>query len=762
MKIFKVNGIPFTISKGSILCLEPVCLDIETSNNHAEKPEDLRTWIVSIQVYFNNEYYLFRTPEELVKWFNKIYKRLKLYPTSKYKKKLIIYIHNASYDLSYLLPYINLLPDFGYSNQGIIEGPNKILTYVRGSLEFRCSYLLTSMSLEKWSKEMNVEHKKQVGLYDYDAIIYPDTKLSDNQKIYDKYDVLSMRECLEKQMQYHNDTLATIPLTSTGYVRRNLRKSCRKDKYYRNEFFYDNRLNPDLFTYYLRSYAGGITHNNRFYKDIVVKIGEKYTYIDGTEIKVNNIGHRDFKSHYPTQMTCYLFPLGIPQLIYKNDMDFAMTIDTILSWYPQFSSMCVIRFYEANLKDIRISMPFMQHSKCYETHFIRNILDNGRIISAKGEWIMYVDNLTLDILNEQYELDYEILEVYRMINKPLPDCITSVVDKYFKGKSDKKNLVNELIEELGKLDPKTTEAEFDLMQDKKLLNAIYGCTATNPLRDKIEITEDIEYRYIQTYSNIDDISEGLKAYYNGRNNYLAYQVGCTVTALARHELYEYIKVIGYEKCLYCDTDSIFYIKDDKTEKAIESLNAEKKKKAHKVILDNDKEEYYDCFGPEPDCLAFKGLHSKCYGVVTDKGLELTIAGIPAKTLIDKYEDLPIYYTREYELAGINPKRVIQANIIAKKLNKDLKIKIRKPIEALNKLSDGFTFTINTGVSAIYIGATGYNTKREITHINIDGHEISTAGGCVIRKLKSKVVHDIDYNISFDEKIIQDYEIESIQ
>lgn len=739
MKTFTRYGIEFAFAKGAIYCMEAVFLDIETSNNHAEDPKELRTWISSIQVLFNGKYYLFRYPEELIKWFEGLYKNLRLYPSKKFKKKLIIYIHNASYDLSYLIPYINMLPDFDYSNQGIIEGPNKFLSYVRGSLEFRCSYLLSGMSLEKWSKEMNIEHKKQVGLYDYDKVIYPDQELTDKEQIYDKYDVLAMQECLEKQMEYHGDNLVTIPFTSTGYIRRTLRRSCNNDKYYRNEYFYDNRLNAELYDYMLKSYAGGMTHNNRFYRDTIIQSGKEYEYTNNEFVYVNIIGHRDFKSHYPSQMTCYSFPLGQPQLIYKSDMGFYMTIGEILSWYPTFSSMSVIRFYNAELRDYRISMPFMQFSKCYEAKFNSKMLDNGRVLYASGEWIMFLDNLTLKILSEQYELEYEVLESWRMINKPLPDCIIKVIDKYFKGKSDKKNLVHSLTEEFGKLDPKTIEAEFELMQDKKGLNGIYGCAATNPLRDQFEVTDTVEFLLKQSYNDLDSINEGLIKYYKGRNNFLAYQVGVWVTAAARYELYEYIKAIGYNKCLYCDTDSIFYIKDDETEAAIEALNAEKKKKAHKIILDNGKEEYYDEFTSEPDCLAFKGLHSKCYGVVTEKGLELTIAGVPARTLVDIKDGELIYVTREEELAQGE----------------------KDPIKALDHLANGFEFKINAGVSALYIGAEGFESPRIPQVMEIDGHKIHTAGGCVIKKLDKKVIRDVDFNIMLNDNYQEGFDIDSM-
>ena len=39
-----------------------------------------------------------------------------------------------------------------------------------------------------------------IGLYDYDAVLYPDSDLSEDSQKYDLYDVLSMKECLEKQL----------------------------------------------------------------------------------------------------------------------------------------------------------------------------------------------------------------------------------------------------------------------------------------------------------------------------------------------------------------------------------------------------------------------------------------------------------------------------------------------------------------------------------------------------------------------------------
>ena len=113
---------------------------------------------------------------------------------------------------------------------------------------------------------------------------------------------------------------------------------------------------------------------------------------------------------------------------------------------------------------------------------------------------------------------------------------------------------------------------------------------------------------------------------------------------------------------------------------------------------------------------------------------------------------PIYFTREEELSVLDPN--VKDRIKAKK-EKD-------PIKALDHLKDGFEFKINAGVSAIYIGAEGFGSERIPKVLNIDGHEIHTAGGCIIRKLESKIVHDVDYNIKVNDNIDNSFNIDSLQ
>lgn len=697
---------------------EVISLDIETSwNKDIKNP---KCWIVSIQVYFLGNYYFFRKPTELIEWYQSLIERYNLSP----EKKIVNIIHNASFDLSYLIAWFQAyLPHD--EMEGIYLDKNKILTYQQYCFEWRCTYLLTQKSLATWSEDMAIEHPKKVGLYNYSATHYQDDELDVNELVYDKYDVLALSECFVKQLEAHEDNIATIPLTSTGYSRRLFRDATKKDKYYREQYFRANRLDVMSYKYCVNSFSGGFTHNNRFKKNKLIQ---------------GLIGHRDFRSMYPSEMRCRPLPFGKPEVVYDIRKKFYrdrvhLTIDDILAMYPEYTAITHIKLYAGTkLKDENITMPFMQRSKCVNnSDGFRCSKDNGRILSIlDGSTEMYLSNRTLQILNEQYHLEYAIMGVIRFKNEYMPKCLADVIDELFKKKTDYKIIAQELEEKYGKLDERTQEAYFRLALTKALLNATFGMFATKPVREKWEIdysrlnNEELEdwereaFHRIEQVRNDEDISAELDKYYAGRNNFLAYQVGIAITEESKYELYTYIKAIGYDKVLYCDTDSIFYLKDEDTEKAIEELNAYYHKTAQYITDSQGNRVYYDVFEDEPDLIAFKGMHSKCYGVVTEKKkeLQLVIAGIPAKTLVAMDGDKPIYLTRENELAGLKPNE-----------------KITNPIEVLDRLSDRFEFKVNTGTTCRYI--------YDLPHTEIiDGHEIELAGGAIIQTLESKMIKDV--------------------
>lgn len=726
-------------------CDTPLYLDVETSHNE----DNTKCWIVSIQVLFDDHYHLFRKPEELMNYFLDLIDRMKLDPS----RKLICYIHNASYDLAYLLPYIQKYLPFKDERKGIYHGEHKIISYSQGGLEFRCTYLLSGQSLEKWSKEMNVEHQKQVGLYDYSKKIFQDSELDQNELIYDMYDVLAMSESFDKQLKIHNDYICTVPLTSTGYARRLLRQECEADPTYRNDYFLANRIDIDTMLSCLNAYAGGYTHNNRWLKSKVII---KFKRI-GRQL-IGGIGHRDFRSMYPSVIRCYPLPWGRPELYYDIREHEAynklhghnMNIDDILDLYPAFSTISAIRIYGLSLKDREhISMPFFQVSKMFDRDNVRYHADNGRVLTMyEGSFTTYIDNHTLKIIKEQYNIKYKVINVIRFRNKKLPEPIARTIDKLFADKSNYKILHNKYRDMYGEFDPRTIEAGFELMKSKKLLNSIYGCFAQNPIMDELDL--DFEHynengeleplRHITLKETREQKEEILNDYYNRRSSFLHYPIGVFTTAISRALLYDFIaNVIGYDNTLYCDTDSIFYISSPEIEAKIEAKNKEKEKKAAYIINSEGKKIYYDVFEKEPDLIAFKGLHSKCYGYITEKNeLKLVVAGVPERTIVGlDQENEPVYLTREDELKGITTEMLMNPHRKDGSEHSTENKHIRRNIIFLDKLKDKTKFRVNSGVTAKYIA--------DVPHTEIiEGHEVSTAGGCIISKLEEKLVHDWDF------------------
>ena len=702
------------------VCNKAIYLDIETSNNHDEK--NLKTWIVSIQVRFDGKYHLFRTPMELIHFYKSLIKEYNLDP----ERRIITIIHNASYDLSYLVPFFQrFLPKEPRS--GIYEGMSKIISYSQYCFDFYCSYQLTNMSLERWSKEMNVEHQKQVGLYDYSKIIYQDTELSDQELLYDEYDVLSLEECHLKQLEKHKDDIATSPLTSTGYCRREFRRNAAKDREYMKDFR-DNKLNLELYNFSINAYAGGYVHNNSDY---------------GEQIVQALIAHRDFRSHYPSICMSRMLPFGEWELMYDighilyRQMYPVMCIETLEEMYPEYTCIAHIFIDGACIKSESIKFPFMQYSKLRHTSTgFTAFKDNGRVLKIKrGTCELYADTLTLKILNEQYNLSYTIVKVYKIKNTRIPKCLGKTINQLFKNKSDYKKMLKECEAEYGHFAEATMNVSFDLGLSKMLLNATYGMMSTRLIMDSYDMDFDHydekgELDPMINLSKDQDPIERLNKYYNGRNNFLPY-VGYAITSAARYELYEFIKAIGYDKTLYCDTDSLFYFKDDETEARIKELNSLHHKTAPYVTDNYGERIYYDVFEPEKDIVAFKGIHSKCYGYITeDDELIATIAGVPARTMIGLDSvNKPIYLTREEELAGITAEMKLL----------DPNIQIQDKLAALDNLKVGTVFKTNTGTTSRYL-----IDKPHIEYIN--GHKIQLAGGCVISKLEEKTIKDFTIDV----------------
>lgn len=554
--------------------------------------------------------------------------------------KVKIYVHNLSYDYTYLYKY--LVKEFDDIKEFWLDSRH-ILKSEFGNIIMCDSLRYLNMSLEKACETYNVKHKKLVGTVDYHKLIFTDTPLTDEQWDYQLNDVYGLQECLIADFNANGYTVATAPMTSTGKVRLIVHAASDNDENARKEFL---RTIPTVLQYRIMRFvfAGGYTHGNRFYRGVL---------IDDKILNGRKIVHRDFRSFYPSEMRTRLFPIGRIEELKKP------TIEDFLN--PDYCQWGIIRADGVRLKDVKCPCPFISSSKldCIQA---AKICDNGRVLECDEKFNLFCCDEDLRIYLDQYEFDnLRVVLCYRSKKAPLPKWFTDVIDDYYKRKSDKKALVKALQKALAPEDD-VFNAEMELLFSKQFLNGLYGMCAMDFCRP--EITRDEEGNIMTgAIKYTEQINKHYGIYKNRpakrSNGFLPYQWAIYVTAYCRSALYEMMCIVG-ENFLYADTDSIFYMSDEDIEKKINAVNKYKYDEAIKkgayITTDNGEIITYDSFDYEDSATQFKFLHSKCYAYVnagTGK-LKVTIAGVATRR-VDGIDDNgePVYYYNHDELNDID-------------------------------------------------------------------------------------------------------------
>ena len=523
-----------------------------------------------------------------------------------------IYIHNLSYDISYMYDLL-----FHYSDDIEISSLwtafRHVISFNLGNgICFKCSYRLSGRALEKWAKDLSCGYQKQVGMIDYKLCLYPWDKLPHEQYKYLAYDVLTQKECFYKEIDLQGYTFANVPLTMTGFVRKDFQRAfMQKGKYFTNSLkFAETRLTISQYQRLLKASAGGMTAVSIRY------ISRKVEHPEG-------IGHVDFESHYPTQQICKRFPMKPRTIKEENDRKTLSLID--LDWYEKKFNMYYV--VEIELKDIiikkGITAPFLFSSKCVQDANAQVVACNGKIVQVFGIVKVCLTNFDLSIIREQYDITgYNILSCDVYTTAHLPAYITDTIKRYYKAKTDLKRALSASHDEDLKLN-------YNLSKSK--LNSVFGCTFTKPVRPEISIDEHFNFKIDYNANTLDD-------YYSKKTSCLSYAWGVFTTSLARYELYNVIhNIVGYNNFLYCDTDSVFYLATDEIEKNIDDYNAtclsDSMKNDYSVTLDDGTKKYFHRLDREDDhrkSKTFKALHAKCYALETPEGLEITVAGVPKR------------------------------------------------------------------------------------------------------------------------------------
>lgn len=193
---------------------------------------------------------------------------------------LVAYVHNLSFEWQFFKSILDVDRDSVFAIQA-----RRIAKFTTngGAIEWRCSYLLSNMSLEKFAENYAPpQFRKDKELIDYEVVRYPWTLLSGEILYYSIMDVVSLEASIKELMSREGDNLKTIPLTNTGYVRRDGRRACLGDntKHYRSKeekdsylpfllyrrMFCKTALTLAQYRILCDAFRGGNTHANRFFR----------------------------------------------------------------------------------------------------------------------------------------------------------------------------------------------------------------------------------------------------------------------------------------------------------------------------------------------------------------------------------------------------------------------------------------------------------------------------------------------------------------
>ena len=610
---FDIETTSYLLLNGEIISASNYLKLSEEDREKAIPQACMYIWQFSI----NDQVYYGRTWEEFKKFIDL------LEANDDHKK--IIYVHNLSFEFQFISSVLNIKEVLSRKSRKVMSA--RLLDY---NIEFRCTYYLSNVKLEKLSDIYGLSVKKKSGDLNYDLIRTPATKLTDKELGYCEYDCLVTYEYVKFEMD-HYGAINKIPLTSTGKVRRELQKLVMKDPYYRRVVHDCINTRPSVYNMLIEAFAGGYTHANFIYSDEVLK----------------NVDSYDETSAYPYVLVSHKFPMSE----FKK-----CEIKKAEDMLNSFAYLVRVKFHNIKCKYYN---NFISASKCLDCAGAR--IDNGRIIRAKEVYITLTD-VDFRFILDTYEVgSYEIVDSYYALYKYLPvKFIDFVLDKYV-NKTKFKNVEGK-------------ELEYAL--EKAKFNSIYGMTVTNMIRD------DVNFKSGKGWSEspLSDTAIFDKLMDEKKKSFLSFAWGVWVTAYARDNLLR--RVIALDQyTAYCDTDSVKLVEGynkaifedynksvlEKIKKASRDLGIPLEKyspkdyKGKEHLLGifefetiNNREHTYDKFITQG---------AKKYCIERDGQIEITVSGVPKKggekclTKVDDFRDDLVF---DYE--NTNKKTLIYNDI----------------------------------------------------------------------------------------------------
>ena len=582
-----------------------IMADTETSKDHPGEVcvNHVCLWTISIRAYHQNIVTLWGTrPREMITCMDKIHAAMD-------GERTLIFFHNLAYDHCFLRKF--MYEKWGFPKNQLNTKPHyPVSIEFDNGLMFRDSLIIAQRSLEKWGNDLNADHKKAVGLWDYDLIRNQDYKYSENELTYAENDTLVGVECLDLFMAVLGCDITTIPFTATGIVRKETRKIGGKGAH--KQYLRKCITSYELLEMAFRIYHGGYTHANRYLiGEVIEGLTEAY----------------DFASSYPFCLIARKYPA---EAFMRCEEEY--TPEDIIELYAKdYAVFFTLKMSNVTMKDKRHPMPILQMSKAKEIY--NPMLDNGRIIECA-----YIETdcneVDFHLLYQQYDYDLiEISNVYIAKKDWLPRWFTDFIFQKYKDKCELKGG-----------DP----VLYDI--SKTRVNCLYGMCAQRPVREDIKENYETGEFYLENPE--DDMQALLDKHNKKHGSILPYQWGIYVTSYAQENLF----MLGSccKKWIYSDTDSVYGQKWDKAR--LERYNAECKQimieRGYGPVKVGDKEYNLGVAELDGRYIEFKTLGSKRYCCRKESGeLKLTVAGVPKKNGVLALNDNINNFTKDMVFPG---------------------------------------------------------------------------------------------------------------
>lgn len=191
--------------------------------NQSQKDDSIPMGIMYIWMFsINDVVYYGRTWRE----FRLFLERLFYFGTD---IKKYVFVHNLSWEFQFMRNEFRFKNVFSRKSRKVIKC--ELEDY---NLEFRCSYYMSSVKLERLPDIYNLDVKKLVGNLDYTKIRHNKTELTEQEKEYCKNDCLVVYKYIQMLLEKYK-TIKKIPITATGFVRKEFRELVEKNYIYKRK-----------------------------------------------------------------------------------------------------------------------------------------------------------------------------------------------------------------------------------------------------------------------------------------------------------------------------------------------------------------------------------------------------------------------------------------------------------------------------------------------------------------------------------------------